>query len=237
MLARVAERRACGRSGACATTPSPRVAAPLATSCGSSSPVSRNGPKWLVAICSSRPSAVRGATVPITPGVVDQHVDRRRTPRPRAAARRTDPRSARSTRAAPARRPAPRRGWRRAVSSSLAAVAPGEDDPGAAAGQLEGGVVAEAAEGRAGDQDRPAGLVGDVGQLPGVGRGARHGVVASCVEDLLRRAPGRPRRVTAPGSAAQRPPASRMNVSRSMRSVHRRLAPAAPASRSPRPRR
>ena len=41
-----------------------------ATSCGSSSPVSRNGPKWLVAICSSRPSAVRWYGVPITPALL-----------------------------------------------------------------------------------------------------------------------------------------------------------------------
>ena len=75
-----------GRSGASARRPRRRGRPPDATSWGSRSPVSRNGPKWLVAICSSSPSAVRWYGVPMTPGVVDQHVDRsehrRRSPRP-----------------------------------------------------------------------------------------------------------------------------------------------------------
>ena len=94
-------------------------------------------------------------------------------------------------------------------------VAAGQDHAGAAAGQLERGVVAEPADRRTGDDDGAAGLVGDVGELPGVGPGAVTGWSRG------RRAPGAPSSwspstVTRPGSAAQRPPASRMNDSRSM---------------------
>ena len=127
--ARAGRRAArCARPGASSTTPSPRVRPRWRRSCGSSSPVSRNGPKWLVASCRSRPSAVTWRERAHHAGVVDQHVDRAergggrgrpayrrrgRPGRPRAArARRPAPRArivvARSRRAAPGcGRPAP----------------------------------------------------------------------------------------------------------------------------------
>ena len=46
------------------------VAAPLATSCGSSSPVSRNGPKWLVAMLQVQPVVGPLRGVPITPALL-----------------------------------------------------------------------------------------------------------------------------------------------------------------------
>ena len=104
-----------------------------------------------------------------------------------------------------------------AVSSSRASVRPGEDDPTAPAGELQRGVVSEAAHGRAGDQDRPAGLVGDVRQRPGVDA-IGHGVVASDATTRSPR-PWSPSTATEPGSASQRPPASRMKLSRSIRRV------------------
>ena len=63
--------------------------------------------------------------------------------------------------------------------------ATGEDHPGAAAGQLERGVVAEAPERGAGDQHGAAGLVRDVLEPPDVGVAA-HGVTAN--ESRMRRA-------------------------------------------------
>ena len=68
----------------------------LATSWGSSRPVSRNGPKWLVAIWSSRPSTVRWCEVPITPALLTS-TSIAPTAAIRAAARRTELRSARSS--------------------------------------------------------------------------------------------------------------------------------------------
>ena len=93
--------------------------------------------------------------------------------------------------------------------------APGEHDACAAPGQLEGGVVAEAAEARPGHHDGAARLVAEVGEAPGLGA---HGVVAIASSTLLTE------RLVAvdrdgPGSGVRRPPASTMKDSRSVADV------------------
>ena len=172
--------------------------------------MSRNGPKWLVASCRSSPSAVTWREVPITPALLTST-----SIGPNAAA--VGARAAHRPQVGEVdlellerRRRAPRRGWRPRSRRAGLRVAAGQHHPGAAAGQLESGVVAEPAERRTGDHDGAAGLVGDVGELPGVG--SRLGMSwggGEAGEHPLAELPVALDR-DRPGSASQRPPASRM---------------------------
>ena len=116
---------------------------PEATSRGNSRPVSANGPKWLVAICSSSPSAVRWCGRRHHAGVVDQQVERHR--RPGSTARRTEERSETSMDSGCSAAPGTSFSIVRIDGLQLGRVAGAEDHLGAVPGELDHRLLADAA--------------------------------------------------------------------------------------------
>ena len=145
----------------------------------------RSGPRWLVANCISQPSGVRISGAAITPGVVDEDVQRavpagRRTPRrtPGRPGRGVDPDLLVAG------------GRDDVVGRALARfnVADRDRDFGARAGQCPGGLDADAGR-PAGDDGPAAGQIDAVDDLGGGGLGAERrgdGGVPSCVVSRLR---------------------------------------------------
>ena len=117
---------------------------PSAASCGSSRPVSRNGPKWLVASWLSKPSTVRRYGVAMMPALLTS-----RSIEPYAAASaaadRTDDRSARSTTSRSSAASGTSARIERLGLGELVGGAAGEHDASAGPGELQRRVVAEAA--------------------------------------------------------------------------------------------
>ncbi len=138
-----------------------------APSAGSSSPVSAKWPRWLVASCSSCPSALtRRRRGRHHARVVDQDVEhrvRREHAAPRTGAPTTG-RRGRARRGRPAR-PAPATRTWPSASSPRIRVAAGQQHVRAAPRQLDDGLQADAAVGT-GDERGAAGEVGQVGRRP-----------------------------------------------------------------------